>query len=81
MNDEEKLEKMYKELFELRKELRKNQSITQSIKPSGSTSLYSNISGVVENFDFASLYPSTFTMNIASRKVKRMNKINKIFGL
>ena len=80
MNDEEKLEKMYKELFELRKELRKNQSITQSIKPSGSTSLYSNISGGV-NFDFASLYPSTFTMNLASRKVKRMNKINKIFNL
>ena len=80
MNDEEKLEKMYKELFELRKELRKNQSITQSIKPSGSTSLYSNISGGV-NFDFDSLYPSTFTMNLASRKLKIMNKINKIFGL
>jgi hypothetical protein len=80
MNDEEKLEKMYKELFELRKELRKNQSITQSIKPSGSTSLYSNISGGV-NFDFASLYPSTFTMNLVSRKVKRMNKIKNIFSL
>jgi ribonucleotide reductase alpha subunit len=80
MNDEEKLEKMYKELFEQRKELRKNQSITQSIKPSGSTSLYSNISGGV-NFDFASLYPSKFTMNLLSRKVKRMNKIIKIFSL
>jgi hypothetical protein len=81
MNDEEKLEKMYKELFELRKELRKNQSITQSIKPSGSTSLYSNISGGVINLDFASLYPSTFTMNLSSRKVKRMNKIKKIFSI
>jgi hypothetical protein len=80
MNDEEKLEKMYKELFEKRRELRKNQGITQSIKPIGSTSLYSNISGGV-NFDFASLYPSTFTMNLASRKLKRMNKIKNIFSL
>ncbi len=81
MNDEEKLEKMYKELFEQRKELRKNQDITQSIKPSGSTSLYSNISGGVVNLDFAPLYSSTFTMKLSSRKVKRMNKINKIFNL
>jgi hypothetical protein len=80
MNDEEKLEKMYKDFLNQRRELRKNQGITQSIKPSGSTSLYSNISGGV-NFDFASLYPSKFTMNLSSRKVKRMNKINKIFGL
>jgi hypothetical protein len=80
MNDEEKLEKMYKELFEKRRELRKNQGITQSIKPIGSTSLYSNISGGV-NFDFASLYPSTFTMNLSSRKLKRMNKIKNIFSL
>ena len=80
MNDEEKLEEMYKDFLNQRRELRKNQGITQSIKPSGSTSLYSNISGGV-NFDFASLYPSKFTMNLSSRKVKRMNKINKIFGL
>ena len=33
------------------------------------------------NMDFASLYPSTFTMNLSSRKVKRMNKIKKIFNL
>ena len=44
------------------------------------TSLYSNISGGV-NFDFDSLYPSTFTMNLASRKLKRMNKIKNIFSL
>ena len=80
MNDEEKLEEMYKDFLNQRRELRKNQGITQSIKPSGSTSLYSNISGGV-NFDFASLYPSKFTMYLSSRKVKRMNKINKIFGL
>ena len=80
MNDEEKLEEMYKDFLNQRRELRKNQGITQSIKPSGSTSLYSNISGGV-NFDFASLYPSKLTMYLSSRKVKRMNKINKIFGL
>jgi hypothetical protein len=78
MNDEEKLEKMYKELFDQRRELRKEVTwtATQRVK----SSQYSNISGGV-NFDFASLYPSTFTMNLSSRKVKRMNKIKNIFSL
>jgi len=40
------------------------------------TSLYYNISGGV-NFD----YPSTLIMNLASRKLKRMNKIKNIFSL
>ena len=77
MNDEEKLEKMYKDLFEQRRELRKEVTwtATQRVK----SSQYSNIFGI--NFDFASLYPSTFTMNLSSRKVKRMNKINKIFSI
>jgi hypothetical protein len=79
MNDEEKLEKMYKDLFEKRRELRKEVTwtATQSVK----SSQYSNISGGVVNLDFASLYSSTMTMKLSSRKVKRMNKINKIFGL
>lgn len=38
-------------------------------------------SPIIANFDSASLYSSTFTMNLSSRKVKRMNKINKIFSL
>lgn len=77
MNDEEKLEEMYKYLFNQRRELRKGVTwtATQSVKSSS----YSNIGGV--NFDFASLYPSTFTMNLSSRKVKRMNKIKNIFSL
>jgi hypothetical protein len=71
---------MYKDFLNQRRELRKNQGITQSIKPSGSTSLYSNISGGV-NFDFASLYPSTMTMHFPSKQSRRKKKINKIFGL
>lgn len=81
MNDEEKLEEMYKELIESRRELRKEVTwtATQRVKSSS----YYNISGGV-NFDFASLYPSTFTfaMNrLSMRKMRRMNKIKKIFGL
>ena len=78
MNDEEKLEKMYKELFDQRRELRKEVTwtATQSVK----SSQYSNISGGV-NFDFASLYPSTMTMHFPSKQSRRKKKINKIFGL
>lgn len=77
MNDEEKLEEMYKD-FNQRREVRKE--VTWTAKQRVKSSSYSNISGGV-NFDFASLYSSTFTMNLASRKVKRMNKIIKIFSL
>lgn len=74
--DEEykKLEEIYKEIIEsrvIRKEV--TWTATQRVKSSS----YSNI----VNFDFASLYASTFTMNLSSRKAKRMNKINKIFNL
>ena len=74
--DEEykKLEEIYKEIIEsrvIRKEV--TWTATQSVRSSS----YSNI----VNFDFASLYASTFTMNLSSRMVKRMNKINKIFNL
>ena len=75
MNDEEKLEEMYKDLFNQRRELRKG--VTWTATQSVRSSSYSNI----VNFDFASLYASTFTMNLSSRMVKRMNKINKIFNL
>ena len=75
MNDEEKLEEMYKDLFNQRRELRKG--VTWTATQSVRSSSYSNI----VNFDFASLYASTFTMNLSSRMVKRMNKTNKIFNL
>ena len=55
---EEEIEKMYKELSELRKSQKKNLT---SIRPTGSSSI-TNISGGAIAMDFASLYPSTMTM-------------------
>ena len=71
---EEEIEKMYKELSELRKSQKKN---LRSIRPTGSSSI-TNISGGV-SMDFASLYPSTMTMKFPSRQSKRKKKIKKIF--
>ena len=67
---EEEIEKMYKELSELRK--------SRSIRPTGSSSI-TNISGGAIAMDFASLYPSTMTMKFPSRQSKRKKKIKKIF--
>ena len=73
MNDEEKLEEMYKDFLNQRRELRKEVTwtATQSIKSSPS----------VINFDFASFYTSTITMHFPSKQSRRKKKINKIFGL
>lgn len=75
MNEEE-LEKMYKELAELRKSQRR--ALT-SIRPTGSASITNIIGGVV-CMDFASLYPSTMTVRFHSKKIRRKKIINKIFN-
>ena len=72
---EEEIEKMYKELAELRKSQKKNLTST---RPTGSSSI-TNISGGAIAMDFASLYPSTMTMKFPSRQSKRKKKIKKIF--
>lgn len=36
---------------------------------------------MIGNFDFASLYPSTITINVGGIKSIRKRKINKIFNL
>jgi hypothetical protein len=75
MNEEE-LEKMYKELDELRKSKKR---ILTSIRPTDSASI-TNISSGVVGMDFASLYPSsTMTMIFPSKKIRRKKKISKIF--
>ena len=72
---EEEIEKMYKELSELRKSQKKTLT---SIRPTGSSSI-TNISGGAIAMDFASLYPSTMTMKFPSRQSRRKKKIKKIF--
>jgi hypothetical protein len=74
---EEEIEKMLKELHELRKTQR-SKTLT-SIRPTGSASI-TNISGGL-SMDFASLYPSTMTMKFPYKKTIRKNKIKKIFNL
>lgn len=73
---EEEIEKMLKELYELRK-TQKSKTLT-SIRPTGSASI-TNISGGV-SMDFASLYPSTMTMHFPSRQSRRKKKIKNIFN-
>jgi hypothetical protein len=72
---EEEIEKMWKELSELRKSQR-SRTLT-SIRPTGSASMIS--SGVV-SMDFVSLYPSTVTMKFPSKQSRRMKKIKNIFN-
>ena len=72
---EEEIEKMLKELSELRKSQKKTLT---TIKPTGSASI-TNISGGV-SMDFASLYPSTMTMKFPSKQSKRKKKIKNIFN-
>lgn len=74
---EEEIEKMLKELYELRK-TQKSKTLT-SIRPTGSSSI-TNISGGAIGMDFASLYPSTMTMRFPSRQSRRKNKIKNIFN-
>lgn len=71
---EEEIEKMLKELEEIRKSYR-SKTLTD-VRPTGSASMIS--SGVV-SMDFASLYPSTMTMKFPSKQSRRMKKIKKIF--
>jgi hypothetical protein len=73
---EEEIEKMWKELSELRKSQR-SRTLT-SIRPTGSASI-TNISGGV-SMDFASLYPSTMTMKFPSKQSRRKKKIKNIFN-
>ena len=74
---EEEIEKMWKELYELRKS-QKSKTLT-AIRPTGSSSI-TNISGGV-SMDFASLYPSTMTMHFPSKQSRRKKKIKNIFDL
>jgi hypothetical protein len=69
MNEEE-IEKMWKELAELRKSQR-SKTLT-SIRPTESSS-------ILLNTDFASLYPSTMKMHFPSRQSRRKKKIKNIF--
>lgn len=73
---EEEIEKMLKELYELRK-TQKSKTLT-SIRPTGSASMIS--SGGVIGMDFASLYPSTMTMRFPSKQSRRKKKIKNIFN-
>ena len=75
---EEEIEKMLKELAELRK-TQKSKTLT-SIRPTGSASI-TNISGGAIGMDFASLYPSTMKAHFPSRQSRRKKKIKKIFDL
>jgi hypothetical protein len=72
---EEEIEKMVKELSELRKSHR-SKTIT-SVRPTSSVNM---ISGGI-SMDFASLYPTTMTMKFPSKQSRRKNKIKKIFSL
>jgi len=71
---EEEIEKMLKELSEIRKSYR-SKTLT-AVRPTGSASMIS--SGVV-SMDFASLYPSTMTMKFPSKQSIRKKKIKNIF--
>jgi hypothetical protein len=71
---EEEIEKMLKELAEIRKSYRS--TTLTAVRPTGSSSMIS--SGVV-SMDFASLYPSTMTMKFPSKQSRRMKKIKNIF--
>lgn len=73
---EEEIEKMLKELSDLRK-TQKSKTLT-SIRPTGSASI-TNISGGV-SMDFASLYPSTMAMKFPSKQSRRKKKIKNIFN-
>jgi len=73
---EEEIEKMLKELSDLRK-TQKSKTLT-SIRPTGSASI-TNISGGL-SMDFASLYPSTMTMKFPSKQSRRKKKIKNIFN-
>ena len=75
MNEEE-IEKMFKELTELRSSQR-SKTLT-SVRPTESSSI-TNISGGAIGMDFASLYPSTMTMKFPSKQSRRKKKIKKIF--
>jgi hypothetical protein len=71
---EEEIEKMLKELAEIRKSYRS--TTLTAVRPTGSASMIS--SGVV-SMDFASLYPSTMTMKLPSKQSRRKKKIKNIF--
>ena len=87
---EVEIEKMLKELAEIRKSYSHNQASVlfegdekfprsttlTAVRPTGSASMIS--SGVV-SMDFASLYPSTMTMKFPSKQSRRMKKIKNIF--
>lgn len=73
---EEEIEKMLKELYELRK-TQKSKTLT-SIRPTGSASLI--IGGGVIGMDFASLYPSTMKVHFPSKQSRRKKKIKNIFN-
>jgi hypothetical protein len=74
MNEEE-IEKMLKELSEIRKSYRS--TTLTAVRPTGSASIHTSESLV--NMDFASLYPSTMTMRFPSKQSIRKKKIKKIF--
>ncbi len=71
---EEEIEKMLKELEEIRKSHRS--TTLTSVRPTGSVNM---ISGGAVAMDFASLYPSTMTMRFPSKQFTRKNKIKNIF--
>jgi hypothetical protein len=71
---EEEIEKMLKELAELRKSQKKTLT---TIKPTDSASI--NISGGVIGMDFASLYPSTMKVHFPSKQSRRKKKIKNMF--
>jgi hypothetical protein len=70
---EEEIEKMLKELEEIRKSYR-SKTLT-AVRPTGSASIHAL--GV--SMDFASLYPSTMTMKFPSKQSRRKKKIKNIF--
>ena len=72
---EEEIEKMLKELSELRKSQKKTLT---TIKPTGSASI-TNISGGAIGMDFASLYPSTMKVHFPSKQSRRKKKIKNMF--
>ena len=73
---EEEIEKMLKELYELRKS-QKSKTLT-AIRPTGSASI-TNISGGAIGMDFASLYPSTMKVHFPSKQSRRKKKIKNMF--
>ena len=73
---EEEIEKMLKELYELRKSQR-GRTLT-TIRPTGSASI-TNISGGAIGMDFASLYPATMKVHFPSKQSRRKKKIKNMF--